>query len=203
MPTRTRKQLSFTLERFYQNPVAVVSFELFLSIGAIIFFALFAIRPTLLTMSDLLKEIEDKRELNEKLVQKIAALSSAQTQYLNLEDRLHVLDEAIPANPELIGVLKIIEKIASEQQLVISQINLPEIPEENTEKVSFSEMKRQSLPMTVSVSGDYQSIRSFVEELMKSRRTLIVESVNFTVDDNRGAKSLGASLTISAPYFGK
>lgn len=203
MPTKKRKQLSFTLEKFYQNPVAAVSFELFLSIGAIIFFALFAIRPTLLTMSDLLKEIDDKKELNQKLVQKIAALSSAQAQYLNMEDRLHVLDEAIPTNPQLLQALKIIEKIASEQEIVVVQVNLPELPEENKEVMLFSEMKRQNLPMTVSVRGDYQSIRLFVEEIMKSRRTLIVESVNFSVDDNRGTKSLEASLTIFAPYFGK
>lgn len=203
MPVKKRKQLSFTLEKFYQNPVAIVSFELFLSLGAVIFFALFAIRPTLLTMSDLLKEIEDKRDLNQKLIQKIAALSTAQSQYLNLEERLHVLDEAIPTDPELLQVLKIIEKIASEQQLVISQVNLTEIPDSSIEKIPFAEMKRKNISMTISVHGDYQSIRSFVEQLMKSRRALIVESVNFSVDDNRGSKKLEASLTVTAPYFGK
>jgi hypothetical protein len=56
-----RQKLIRNLNAFYQKPVAKVSLELFLSVGTIIFFAMFAIRPTLLTMSDLVKEIEDKR----------------------------------------------------------------------------------------------------------------------------------------------
>ena len=73
-----RQQLTNTLVEFYNQPIAKVSLELFLSIVAVIFFAIFAIRPTLLTMSDLIKELQEKEVLNEKLSQKTAALSSVQ-----------------------------------------------------------------------------------------------------------------------------
>lgn len=201
MVNSQRKQLSFTLEKFYQNPIAMVSFELLLSIGAILFFALFAIRPTLVTMSDLLKEIEDKKTLETKMVQKIASLSSAQTQYLALEPRLGVLDEAIPTNPELIKTLKIIEKIAGENEIAISNIGLKEIPKDNLGAVSLKKIKRNDLQITASVKGDYPSIRLFVEELIKTRRVLIVESINFKIDENRGQKILEANISLLAPYF--
>jgi len=86
-----KQQLIRILDRFYHNPVAMVSFELFLSIAAILFFAVFAIRPTLLTMSDLIKEIEDKRKLDSQMEQKVAALSSAQESFLAVQDRIAVL----------------------------------------------------------------------------------------------------------------
>ena len=75
LPTKTpairvedAKKFLFT---FYQKPIAQVSTELFFTIGATIFFAAFAIRPTILTMTDLVKEIQDKREAEEKLNQKV------------------------------------------------------------------------------------------------------------------------------------
>ncbi len=104
---------------FYQRPVAKVSLELFFSIGAVLFFAVFAIRPTLLTMSDLIKELEDKRNLDQQLSQKIAALSTAQASFLGAQNRLVVLDEAIPTSPQFIYSLKLLEKVASDNRLVI------------------------------------------------------------------------------------
>ena len=89
-------QLNDILNKFYENPVARVSIELFLSIFTVIFFAVFAIRPTLLTIADLIKEIEDKEDLIVQLDRKIASLSSAETEYRKFYYQLGLLDEAIP-----------------------------------------------------------------------------------------------------------
>ena len=123
-----RAQVAKTLNEFYQKPVARVSLELFLSVGAVIFFAIFAIRPTLVTMSDLVKEIEDKRDLDQKLTQKIASLSTAQTTYLEVQDRLYLLEEALPTTPDVIHAIKIVEKIASEQNILIDRTFFPKEP---------------------------------------------------------------------------
>jgi len=203
MPDKRRNQLQDTINNFYQKPIAKVSLELFLSLGAIIFFAFFAIRPTLLTMSDLIKEIEDKRELDGKLTQKIASLSTAQTQYMQLEDRIVLLDQAIPSNIEMIKTLKTIEKIASEQDLAITQLSTSEVPDtEEGENIPFNNTSLQQLSVSIAVTGDYQSIRQFVEGIRKSRRSLVVDTVSFQVEGLRGAKQLNANITIAAPYFG-
>jgi Tfp pilus assembly protein PilO len=200
MPNR-REQLTITLIQFYQQPVAKVSLELFLSIGTVIFFAIFAIRPTLITMSELVKEIEDKRELSGQLSQKIASLSTAQSEFTVVESRLVVLDEAIPSSPQLINALKIIEKLASENNVVISTLTTPEIPTETTNMSQT--LERVNLPLTVSLTGDYLSIRRFVEALQASRRTFVVDTVTFTTSDERGAKTLRALVTLAIPYFGE
>jgi hypothetical protein len=205
MKTKKQRDLFITLQRFYQKPVAKVSLELFLSILTVLFFALFAIRPTLLTMSDLIKEIEDKEKLDKQLSQKIASLSSVQPLYLQLQDQLLILDESIPSQPQLIYSLKIIEKIASELHLVIANINVAEIPKENTDQnseISSTSFERIDVPLTISIYGDYPSIRQFVESLKDYRRSFIIDTVIFTTKELRGTRKLEARITISAPYFG-
>jgi Tfp pilus assembly protein PilO len=202
MEDKQRKDLSFSLNQFYNKPVAVVSFELLLSLGLVIFLGLFAIKPTLTTMSDLIKEIDDKKALNEQLTKKIAALGTAQTLYLSLEDRLGLLDEAIPSQPELIKSLKVVEKLAGENNVVIESISVASIPNETPSEVSNGKLQRVPLPVNVSVVGDYVSIRAYVEALRNIRRSYVVDTVTFSIEENRGQRKLRASITLNLPYFG-
>lgn len=198
-----KKELTTTLNKFYQQPVAKVSLELFLSVVTVIFFIIFAIRPTLVTMSDLVKEIEDKRELDQEMTQKIAALSTVQITYSSLQDRLSVLDEAIPLTPDFINSIKIIEKVASDRNLVITNISTPEVPKEIEGDVKFMELERTAFPLTLSLEGNYSDIRAFVEDLLSTRRTFITDTVTFATSDERGQKKLRTSITLLVPYFGK
>ena len=203
MPMGKRQQLTSTLVEFYHQPVAQVSLELLLSILAVIFFAVFAIRPTLVTMSDLIKELEEKRLLDLKLSQKIASLATVQPQYQTARDQIQVLDEALPSSPEMIKTLKIIEKVASDRQLAITSISISEIPVINGPTSPGMKLNRISYPISITVEGDYQTIRDFVEQLQNSRRVLATESVAFNLVEKQGLQSLQATITVSAPYFGK
>lgn len=197
-----RQQLISTLDKFYHNPVALVSLELFLSIGAILFFALFAIRPTLLTMSRLVKEIEDKRKLVLQMNQKTAALSTAQTNFAAAQDRIIVLDEAIPRGVDMAYTLKVIEKLASDNQLTITNLTVLKIPTDPPVETPITELERQSMPIQVALTGQYQGIREFAEGLRQSRRSFVIERITFSTEDSRGQKSLEATFLLGAPYFG-
>ncbi len=201
MSNRT-KQLSSALNHFYQNPVAKVSIELILTIGLVLFLGVFAVRPTLLTMSDLIKEIDDKKALDRKLAQKIAALASAQTEYLSLENRLSVLEEAIPSNPDVVRDLKILEKMASDSRVIITSVSIEELPKPILGELPFEKLNRSTIVTKVNVSGDYPTIRAFAENLKNSRRTFVIESISFNISEDREARQLRAQLTISMPYYG-
>lgn len=197
-----RKELTKALSNFYMKPVARVSLELFLSVAAVLFFALFAIRPTLLTMSDLIKEIEDKRKLDDQLTQKIASLSSAQGEYLRLENRLYVLNDALPDDPRLMDVIKTIERIASDRNTAISFLTVNEVPDIPTEPINSETAKRQQLTVALTLNGDYMSIRQFIEDLKNTRRTFIIDTVIFSLSEERGVPALKATITLGIPYFG-
>ncbi len=203
MSTKKQQDIKSTLVQFYNRPVAKVSLELFFSVMAIIFFAAFAIRPTLVTMSDLIKEIEDKEKLEVQLQRKIAALSAAQTEYHKYQDRLYLLDSALPDTVQLIKTIKIVEKLASENNLVISDLSLVDVPNETEEQQEFTDanMKRLDLEFRLSVMGDFISIRNFVEQLQGSRRTIVVNSLDFRKNENLGTEALQAVMTINIPYL--
>ncbi len=201
MSART-KQISSALNHFYQNPVAKVSIELLLTVGLVLFLGIFAIRPTLITMSDLVKEIDDKTKLDQQLGQKIAALSQAQSEYLSVENRLSVLEEAIPNNPDVVRDLKLIEKMASEASIVITNTSINELPKPILGELPFDKLKRSAVSAKVNVTGDYPTIRSFAEKLRASRRVFVIESINFTLDEDRDTTQLRAQISISMPYYG-
>lgn len=200
--SRRARELSAALNHFYANPVARVSLELFLTIGLVMFLGIFAIRPTLVTMSDLLREIEEKQELDTALTRKVASLQTAQYEYAQIEPRLEILNEAIPEQPEVIKAAKIIEKIAADNQIIIQNMSIADIPDETDPNVSFTQKTRESVGIAVSVTGDYVSIREFVEDLRNSRKSFVVESVVFSLQEERGSRKLSANVTIGTPYFG-
>lgn len=200
MAKSKQEQLQQALLDFYKNPVAMVSLELIFSIVAVVFFAIFAVKPTLQTMSELVKEIEDKRALDEQLSQKIASLNTAQAQYQQFSDEFYLLDEAIPKTASLTAALKIVEKIAGDNQLVIKGITISAVPEELT-AASAGQATRNTLTFNVSVIGDYLKIRQFIEDLMKSRRMMLIDQINFSLANTRGQKDLGAIVRINLPYY--
>jgi Tfp pilus assembly protein PilO len=200
MPKSRQEQIQNALFDFYKNPVARVSLELVFSILAVIFFAIFAIKPTLQTMSELIKEIEDKRTLDEQLAQKIASLNTAQSQYQKFSSQFYLLDEAIPKKAQLVESLKIVEKIASENDLVIQGITISSMPNELSIATS-DKATRQLLTFNVDLAGDYMKIRKFIDELMLSRRMMIVDQINFSLGSNRYQKNLTAVIRVNLPYY--
>lgn len=202
LTSKQRKELAGALNNFYHNPVAQVSFELFLTIGLVIFLGIFAIKPTIQTMSELIKEIENKEKLEQQLTQKIAALQTAQAELITIKPLLPALDEAIPSNPEIIRSAKIIEKMATDSKVVIRSMGLSEVPNDAPEGTTFAEKSKQNLVFSMSIAGDYLSIREFVETMRNSKKSFIVSSVTFSLEEKRGEESLSATVIVDVPYFG-
>ncbi|MCA9373025.1 type 4a pilus biogenesis protein PilO, partial [Candidatus Woesebacteria bacterium] len=177
MPTKQQTKLS--IANFYRHPVASVSTELLFTIAFIIVLAVVAIQPTLQTMSRLSKEITDKTTLDKKLQDKIASLNTAQAEYYRWQEKISLLDTAIPNNSSIINDVKFFEKTAVESNVVITRVNLSEYPDA-TKPVS-SKPKVNDLPISIAVQGDYVSIKRFTDALLNSRRIYVINTVNFTL----------------------
>lgn len=199
-------QINQVLLKFYQNPVAKISIELFLSFGLVFALAIFSIRPTLIIMSDLTKEIEDKKAYNEALEKKVAALSTARTEYDKVVNRLRTVEEAVPSSPSIAENLKIVEKTAADSSVIIQSIALSEVPDE-LEEPSNAESQNvdalTNLPVTISVIGDYASIKQFVETLQNNRRAVDIDSITFKLSQDRNKSELNAKIAMYFLYFGE
>jgi len=198
----TKKQVNQALNSFYHNPVASVSTELLLTIAFGLLLAVVAIQPTLKTMAGLSEEIEEKTELNEQLQKKVAALNAAQTEYYRWQDQLALLDSAIPAGTTVINDLKLLEKLAVDSSVVLSRVSLSNLPDDTDTSASVSAAKVNTIPISVGITGDYLSIRNFVEVLLANRRVFVIDSIMFGINKERGGReSLNATLSIDMPIY--
>lgn len=116
------------IEQFYNKPVTRVSFELIVSILTVILFALFALRPTLLTMSDLLREIQEKQQLDEQLGEKISSLATAQSEYSTYQTQIQALDQAILQNSSLEEVAYYLESLLLDSGMTVQRLAFGQIP---------------------------------------------------------------------------
>lgn len=196
------KQITTALNTFYEKPIAKTSLELFFTIGLVMFLAFFAIQPTLVTMSDLIKEIEEKQALNENFSKKLAALASAQVEYASIQNQIPVLDQAIPLQVDVTENLKIIEKIATDSQIVIASLAVLEVPEVAATETDFSKLERKSLAIQLNATGDYAALRLFVENLLNNRRVFVTDSIAISINERNNNKTLQATISISIPYYG-
>jgi len=195
------QKLTNTILDFYKSPVAQVSTELFLTIGAVIFFALFAIRPTLITMSDLVNELTEKRKLDLKMSQKIATLATLQGQFTPLQNQAVVLTQAFPDSPDLLYVLKLIEKNASEHKLAIQNLQVNDLPNQ-TQVITTEQSTRISFPLSLTLTGSFESIKNFIDALQNSRRVITVENISFNTQESSNNRTLEATLSLTAHSFG-
>lgn len=203
-PSFDTQQATKLLLAFYHKPVAQVSTELFLTIGAVLFFALFAIRPTILTMTELVKEIEDKKETSEALSRKVTVLQTVQGEYFALQDQLYLLDEVIPIEPDPERYLRIIEKVASDNRISISSMQVNEIPLEPEESVAFTRKSPVEGQINLSLTGEYQAIRQFLQTLSEVRPLISLDSISFfksttEVDTN----TISVSIQLRYHYYGE
>ena len=183
------------LQRFYEKPVTRVSLELLLSLLAVIFFALFALRPTLNTMSRLVREIEEKRKIEEALTRKVAALSTAQNEFFTFQDRLPILDTAIHNDLSLENALFYLEYLAAESGVTLSSVQIKEFPFSLTptaegEAVAPAEVDTSKKEVgihavQVAFVGDYNTIIRFFRTVESIRPLFAVQGFSISVETQR------------------
>lgn len=151
------------LQEFYARPLARVSFELVVSIFTVILFALFALRPTLITMSELLRDIQEKQELDRELSEKISALATAQSEYSTYQAQIQALDQAILNNASLEEVAYYLESLLVESGLGVQRVAFGQIPV--ITKVEENPAARRVLTkyqVQIVVEGDLASLQNFL-----------------------------------------
>lgn len=198
------------LQQFYDKPVTRVSLELLLSLLTVIFFALFALRPTLNTMSRLVQEIEEKRGVDQELSKKVAALSTAQSEFFTYRDRLSVLETAVFQELSLESALIYLEYLAnvSGANLVGLQVRdfpvaLPPAggqPEARSQGALESlEDKEIGIYATqITFEGNLENIKRFFQAIESIRPLLAVQGFSITVREERNREPV---ITVNATLF--
>lgn len=167
-----------------------------LSILTVVFFLFFAIKPTLVTITGLVKEIKDQKEVTEKLQDKINSLNQAQMEYNLIEANLYLVDQALPKDPRVSVLIKEIEALARQSSVTLDSFRVDkaqlkgEAPSGTSAPVGFY----------LSVSGEYQNLKNFLNSLSSLRRVALVKSFTFKSTKTE-SQLLGLTLNAEAYYL--
>ena len=99
-------------------------FAVILTLGASIFFALFAINPTLSTIAHLRREVLDSKSVEKKLSDKISNLSSLSQEYQDIQRDIPYILDAVPNQPESLILTAQIQSIGQSSAITISNIEI-------------------------------------------------------------------------------
>lgn len=183
----------------YKKKKARVYTGIILSIFTIAFFGFFAIRPTLVTIGGLLKEIKDKREVVAQMDQKINNLNKAQTNYTRIEKDLDLVNESLPLDPDLPILIKQLESLARLSSVAIESVRF----EKTNLQGEIETEEGQASGFSVTLVGDYKNLKDFLSSLDTLRRIISVKSFGFTSKTEEEIQLLILSISAEAHYLTK
>ncbi|PWU23654.1 hypothetical protein C5B42_02235 [Candidatus Cerribacteria bacterium 'Amazon FNV 2010 28 9'] len=198
-PTLSGLMIQRELNKFYAHPMAQLSTGLVLTILATSFFALAAIKPTLETMAGLLKEIDDKRTIDQQLTTKISALATAQSELSTKGESAKVLLDAVPTTPDLPTLLKMMEKLATEHTVTFTSMIIPQIPTERDPNNSGVEL--ESIPVSVTFSGSYQELSALLSDIENLQRVIVIDRIDIVPTTDTNQQTLSMAVTMRAFAF--
>lgn len=181
----------------YKKKKARVYTGIILSIFTIAFFGFFAIKPTLVTIGGLLKEIKDKREVVVQMDQKINNLNRAQTNYARIEKDLDLVNESLPLDPDLPILIKQLESLARLSSVAIESVRF----EKTNLQGEIETEESQASGFSVTLVGDYKNLKDFLSSLDTLRRIISVKSFGFTSKTEEEIQLLILSISAEAHYL--
>lgn len=190
----------FSLGKISKTPQVRSFAWLSLTLFAIAFFSLMAIRPTLVTIAKLNREIKDKKEAKQKLQTKINAIVAAQAQYAKNMDNLPLLKEALPEKSEFPRLAFFLEENASASAVELKALSFEKIGVAEKESPQSPSSGPNLFQFSLSVGGDYPNLKDFLNRLESSRRILKIDSFSFNQIKKEESWQLGLRVAGQASF---
>jgi len=179
-----------------QNKQRVTAYlYIIFSLFALSFFGIFAIGPTITTISNLNKQLEEDKSALKQLQEKNAALKSLSAQYLELEPQLDLIENAIPQSSKVADISRQLELLTIKHNLIVQKLDsgLMELyPAKNANSPIFSFL------FSVGVSGNEQDINAFIGDLINMGRIIGIEKLTTGKQQNN---LFSASITGRAYFY--
>ena len=190
-----QKYLFNVMALYKQRPDLKAYLELLLSMITIIMFILFAVKPTLVTIADLLAKINSETFTSNELDTKIKNLGLAQTIYNGQKDNISLLNEAVPTGPNIAAYVRQIEGVIKKDSITTTTISVASVDLLKPATASAS------IGLSLSVSASYQNLSNFLVDLENLRRPSLIQKLDYNVIQlSENSKALNLSITSLAPY---
>lgn len=190
------------------KPNLKIYLELILSLTTIIVFSFFAIRPTILTIIELNKEIASKENTIQLLKIKVKDLQTASSVLQTNIEGIRIISQAVPESANQDTLIRQLESMADVNSLKIiglTTFDIVLIGDDEKKKNTNELVSKDSeeLSFTLSLTGDFNEIFSFVKMIENLRRPVKIDIITVntvTKDDN---KEIVMTITGRVPFLKK
>lgn len=195
----------------YQKPEIRASVEIILSVFAVAMLIFFAIRPTIINIFALQKNITDQEAVLKKAENKIGQLLKAEKQLSDFSDRLNLIDSAVPTGKSFFAFAKRVEIIALDSGIKIESYSFPSDHMSgitNLKQIDATKIKNLTkvgpnglveYKVNIKISGNQKTITSFLNRLENMDLLAFVKEFTISKDQkgtNQVAKELKADVTV-------
>lgn len=190
-------------KHLYQKREIVIYTGLILSFFTIAFFGLFALRPTIITIAALVKEIGEKKEIDRKLDAKLVALRQAQQNYSAVANDRFLVDDALPEETRLSQLVYQLEGLSQQAGVEISSLNFEKVTllGQPSLRKSTKALGPKEVSFSLTATGDYANLSSLLRTLDEIRRLIKVDSFSFNKSEKEGTALLRLTITGQAYFF--
>lgn len=193
------KQYVQDLRRYYRMPAFQVSLTLVMSLFLMAIFVVFALRPTLLSIVNLKKTIDESKKVLQQLETKVSYLQKASSQLEKLKPLVPAINASTPTSGAMYSPLTLaLEEIAYQTNVVLESESLGSTLLYSRILSPFTPSKNQKiidLPVNMKVSGTYPDVTGFLNKLLKMERIIAVD--NITITKQAGTKTAAVNVTIN------
>jgi Tfp pilus assembly protein PilO len=184
--SRYRRYLQLVRER----PMWSASLWVILSLILLIVLLVMALKPTLVTISGLLGQIKQQKEVSVELDKRIVEVQKAIAELNSIKDERPVLDKALPQVPDWENLANELSSLATDSGLMTTDLVINKVPLLPTESFTSSggeiinQLPKGVIPVsfTLTMTGEYTQMRQVVTEIQSMNRVIMITSVDISID---------------------
>jgi Tfp pilus assembly protein PilO len=171
-----------------------------LTLVASIILGLFAVSPTLSTIANLQKQINDNLFVNQKFQQKISDLTTLQQKYADVQKDLSIVTDAVPTSAQVPLLIAQIQTVAKDSNIKLGHFQTFEI---DFSKEKAANKNYSSFDFGLSAEGTYQQITDFLNNIVNFQRIITVTDISISKINNADNTSSALQLNIKGAAFFK
>ncbi len=156
------------------------------------FFGFFAISPTVSTILKLQKEITDNQFVYDELDTKIKNLNALRKQYIDLQNDLFIITNAIAIQPDAPLLFAQIQSIAQTSNIKLSKLQNFEVEIIKNDKAIGKNY--YSFTFAIAGTGSSENIYNFVSRIASMQRIINIDGFTISNTTEQQNQSLGFNI---------
>jgi Tfp pilus assembly protein PilO len=168
-----------------------------LTITASIILGIFAVNPTLSTITSLQKQLDDSKFFESKLQEKIKNLTILDQRYQEIQNDLPLIFEAVPQTSEIATLTASLQAVSNSSNVELITLQTLQV---ELSKQALAQKKYSSYKFDVTGQGNYQDLITFLDKLVNFQRILTINNISIVKTISSTETSLQVNMNGNA-YF--